>query len=173
MKEVKASDERLLYQFDEYVIAREERILLRDGLPVPLTPKAFETLLVLVENSGRVLTKEEMLQRVWPDTTVEETTLAQNIFTLRKALGSSGQQLIQTIPKRGYRFTANPTLIHKAALANGARSDQTPEEPETVAAAQPQLAGKQEQINLPLRARLLPYQLAIALLFILKSRSSR
>lgn len=167
MKEGKASDKRLFYQFDEYVIAREERILLRAGLPVPLTPKAFETLLVLVENSGRVLTKEEMLQRIWPDTTVEETTLAQNISTLRKALGGSGQQLIQTIPKRGYRFTANTILTHKAALANGTQSDQMPDEPETLATAQPKSAGKQEPLNLPLRVRLLPYQLAIALLFIL------
>lgn len=154
MKEAKASDDQLLYQFEEFIIERKARILWREGNPVSLTPKAFETLLALVENSGHVLTKEDLLHRVWPDTKVEETTLAQNISTLRKALGSGGEQLIQTIPKRGYRFTANVTLIQKAALKNELVNEM-PEVDKPTSALQPQTA------------KLLPYQLAIALLFIL------
>src|SRR5207248_8764155 len=75
---------------------------------VPLTPKAYQTLLVLLENRGRTLNKDELLQKVWPDAFVEEATLAQNIFTLRKQLRDDrGTALyIETVPKRGYRFVA-------------------------------------------------------------------
>src|SRR6185295_11036423 len=85
-----------------------ERLLLRDGVPVPLTPKALDTLLVLVENTGRLLDKEDLMKRVWPDTFVEEAGLTRNISSLRKALfdDSAAQQYIETVPKRGYRFTA-------------------------------------------------------------------
>ncbi|HEY0079199.1 MAG TPA: winged helix-turn-helix domain-containing protein [Pyrinomonadaceae bacterium] len=84
----------------------KERVLLRDGQPVPLTPKAFDTLLVLIQNSGVIMQKRELLDKVWPDTFVGEATLSQNIFTLRKVLGLAppGSQYIETIPKRGYRF---------------------------------------------------------------------
>jgi DNA-binding winged helix-turn-helix (wHTH) protein len=66
-----------------------ERVLLADGPPVSLTPKAFDTLLELLENSGHILEKDELLKRVWPDTFVEEGTLVQNISTLRKVLGEA------------------------------------------------------------------------------------
>ena len=74
-----------------------------------LTPKVFDTLLLLIENCGHVLSKKELMQQVWPDSFVEENNLAQNISILRKALGESkqGEQYIQTVPKRGYRFVAN------------------------------------------------------------------
>ncbi len=96
------------YEFGPYRVAVNDRLLLRDGEIVPLTPKALELLLVLVENSGRVLNKEELMRRVWADSFVEEANLSRNIFTLRKALGgnSNGNQYIETIPKRGYRFVA-------------------------------------------------------------------
>ncbi len=83
-------------------------MLRRDGKPVPLTPKAFELLAALVEKPGRLLSKEELLQKVWPDTFVEESNLAYNVFALRKALGDAAEngQYIETVPKRGYRFTA-------------------------------------------------------------------
>lgn len=95
-----------------------ERCLLRKGQPVSLTPKAFETLLVLVKRGGHVVEKDEMLKEIWPDTFVEEATLAQNIFTLRKALGQGrdGDLYIETVPKRGYRFVADV----KAIASNGA-----------------------------------------------------
>jgi pimeloyl-ACP methyl ester carboxylesterase/DNA-binding winged helix-turn-helix (wHTH) protein len=76
---------------------------------VPLTPKVFDTLLVLLENSSHVLTKKELMEQVWPDSFVEENNLAQNISILRKALGEGkqGEHYIQTVPKRGYRFVAD------------------------------------------------------------------
>jgi DNA-binding winged helix-turn-helix (wHTH) protein/TolB-like protein/Tfp pilus assembly protein PilF len=97
------------YEFGPYRLDTAERVLLRDGQPVPLTPKALQTLLVLVESSGRILDKDVLLSRVWPDTFVEEITLAQNVSTLRKMLGvdQQGRQYIETVPRRGYRFVAN------------------------------------------------------------------
>jgi Tol biopolymer transport system component/DNA-binding winged helix-turn-helix (wHTH) protein len=97
------------YEFGPYRLDTVERELVRGGQPVPLTPKAFQTLLVLVEGSGRILEKDELLSRIWPDTFVEEITLAQNISTLRKALGvdQDGRQYIETVPRRGYRFVAS------------------------------------------------------------------
>ena len=98
-----------LYEFGPFRLDASERVLSRDGKTVPLTPKAFETLLALVGRSGQVVGKVELLKQVWPDTFVEEATLAQNIFTLRKALGNgqnNGQTFIETVPKRGYRFAA-------------------------------------------------------------------
>jgi DNA-binding winged helix-turn-helix (wHTH) protein len=91
------------YEFGNFRIDVAECTLLQDGVPVPLTPKAFDTLLLLVENRGRLLDKELMMERLWPGTFVEEANLANNISLLRKALGDSGN-LIQTVPRRGYRF---------------------------------------------------------------------
>lgn len=97
------------YEFGPFRLDTAERILLRDGQPVPLTPKALQTLLALVESSGRIVEKDELLSRVWPDTFVEEITLAQNVSTVRKALGvdQEGRQYIETVPRRGYRFVAS------------------------------------------------------------------
>src|ERR1043165_3323175 len=98
-----------LFAFGPYVLDTGERLLKRGDALVPLTPKALETLAALVRHGGRVVEKEELLKAVWPDTYVEERTLAQNIFTLRRALGEGGddgQKYIETIPRRGYRFTA-------------------------------------------------------------------
>jgi DNA-binding winged helix-turn-helix (wHTH) protein len=85
-----------------------EHVLLSAGSRVPLTPKAFETLLVLVESAGHILEKDDLLKRVWPDTFVEEGTLARNISTLRKALGDDpeGETYIETVPRRGYCLVA-------------------------------------------------------------------
>src|SRR5205085_5121567 len=91
-----------------FCLDEAERALLRDGKPVSLTPKAFDTLLVLVSRSGHLVEKDELLKEVWPDTFVEEATLAQNISTLRKVLGDdgNGHRYIETIKKRGYRFVS-------------------------------------------------------------------
>jgi DNA-binding winged helix-turn-helix (wHTH) protein len=96
------------YVFGMFRIDVTERILFSEQRAVPLTPKVFETLLVLVENSGHMLSKDELMEKVWPDSVVEENNLAQNISMLRKALGESrsGQKFIETLPKRGYRFVA-------------------------------------------------------------------
>lgn len=98
-----------LYEFGPFRLDSDERLLLRDNEVVQLTPKAFDTLVVLIENNGHVLSKEELIQEVWPDSFVEENNLAQNISILRKALGeaAAGLKFIETVPKRGYRFVAD------------------------------------------------------------------
>ncbi len=97
-----------LYEFGLFRLDAGERLLLRDGESVPLTPKAFDLLLALVERHGRLTEKNELLKLVWPDTFVEEANLSYNISLIRKALGDgeNGQKLIETVPKRGYRFVA-------------------------------------------------------------------
>src|SRR5215470_1350356 len=101
--------ERHFYAFTPFQIDPIKRLLFKESEPVPLTPKDFDLLLELVENSGEVLTKEELLLRVWPDTVVEEGNLNRHISTLRKALGESPDkhEYIVTVPGRGYRFVAN------------------------------------------------------------------
>jgi TolB-like protein/Flp pilus assembly protein TadD len=111
------------YDFGPFRVDATEHLLLRDDTVVPLTPKAFDTLLVLVRNSGRIVEKEELLKTVWPDAFVEEAILAQNVFTVRRALGGSeGDQYIQTIPKRGYRFVAEVKAANE--LSFDLREDQ-------------------------------------------------
>lgn len=108
--------------FGPYVLIRDERLLLRDGEPVALTPKALETLAVLVEHAGHVVRKEDLLQRVWPDVIVEDATLAQNISTIRKTLGlrADGGPYVETVPKLGYRFAAPVTVVMPAAASQPA-----------------------------------------------------
>src|SRR5262252_8280696 len=99
------------YDFGRYRLKTAERVLLREGELVPLTPKVFEILTVLVEQGGQLVEKDDLMKRVWPDTFVEEGNLTQNISLLRKALGEnqSGPQFIETVPRRGYRFVAQLT----------------------------------------------------------------
>jgi eukaryotic-like serine/threonine-protein kinase len=96
------------YGFGPFRLDAAKRVLLRDGSPVPLAPKATEMLVVLVENAGQLLDKDELMKRVWPDAFVEEGNLNKNIFLLRKVLGEwdGGREYIETVPKRGYRFVA-------------------------------------------------------------------
>jgi TolB-like protein/DNA-binding winged helix-turn-helix (wHTH) protein/Tfp pilus assembly protein PilF len=96
------------YEFGPFRLEPSKRRLLRDGKTIRLTPKAFDLLLVLVEESGRTVEKDELLERVWAGTIVEENNLNQNITALRKSLGDSRQesQYIATIPGVGYRFVA-------------------------------------------------------------------
>jgi DNA-binding winged helix-turn-helix (wHTH) protein/TolB-like protein/Tfp pilus assembly protein PilF len=116
------------YAFGSFTLDVESRTLARDGEPVQLTPKAFDALLLLVENHGRVLDKEEMLRLLWPDRFVEEINLTVHISALRKALGESGSQhrYIETIPKRGYRFSAEivEQVDESVAAEAGASSGQ-------------------------------------------------
>src|SRR5262245_57889802 len=95
-----------LYEFGPFRLDAVGRVLLRQGEMVPLTPKAFETLLALVERSGSVVSKDDLLEAVWPDVFVEEGSLTRNVSVLRKALGATddGRLYIETVPKRGYRF---------------------------------------------------------------------
>jgi Tol biopolymer transport system component/DNA-binding winged helix-turn-helix (wHTH) protein len=104
---VGSSDKRS-YEFGSFRLDAAEYVLLRDGQVIPVSPKVFETLLVLVENSGHVVGKEELYKQVWQDAFVEETNLTKNISILRKILseGDAERSFIETVPKRGYRFVA-------------------------------------------------------------------
>jgi len=102
------------YEFGPFSLNVTERLLQREGEVVPLTPKLIDTLAILVEHQGHVVTKDELMHELWPDSFVEESSLTQNISLLRKALSHNGNgngngngaQYIETIPKRGYRFVA-------------------------------------------------------------------
>lgn len=98
-----------LYEFGPFVLDTVERILMREGELVGLTPKAYDTLLALVEKKGRIVGKDELMNRVWPDSFVEEGNLAFNISVLRRTLAEGAEkiQFIETVPKRGYRFVAS------------------------------------------------------------------
>ena len=116
------------YRFGPFVLDPASRLLLREEQSVPITTKVFETLVVLVENRGRVVTKDELLLRLWPDTTVEEANLAQNISTLRKALEDNPKdhRYIATIPGRGYSFVAVVTEIAKQQNMAGPSANEEP-----------------------------------------------
>lgn len=102
------SPDKAIYEFGPYRLEPSERLLLRIDRPVNVPPKAFETLLLLVRNSGHVLSKEELMRELWPDTYVEENNLTQQISQLRRALGVAGDggNYIETVPRLGYRFAA-------------------------------------------------------------------
>jgi DNA-binding winged helix-turn-helix (wHTH) protein/tetratricopeptide (TPR) repeat protein len=108
-----ATDPRIVYEFGPFHMDPDKQILLRGNDPVPVTPKAFETLLVLVRRSRDVVSKEELLNAVWPNSFVEESNLSQNIFLLRKALGDTAEnrEYIVTLPGRGYRFAASVRTV--------------------------------------------------------------
>ena len=97
-----------VYEFGSFRLDPSERLLLRGAQAVPVTPKAFDLLLYLVEHAGRLVGKQELMDALWPSTSVEETNLTFTISVLRKALGDgqNGEQCIQTVPTRGYRFVA-------------------------------------------------------------------
>jgi len=115
------------YAFGPYRLDSVHRVLVRDGTPVPLTPKATEILLVLVEHAGHMVDKEALINRVWPDAFVEEGNLNKNIFFLRKALGEweDGREYIETVPTRGYRFVAPVSEVTHAEGAPQQRSPTT------------------------------------------------
>jgi Tol biopolymer transport system component/DNA-binding winged helix-turn-helix (wHTH) protein len=96
-----------LLEFGPFRIDPEQRLLLREQQPIPLSPKAFDLLLTLVQRSGQVVLKDDLMKALWPDTFVEESNLGQQVFQLRKALGERAQSssYIVTVPGRGYRFT--------------------------------------------------------------------
>src|SRR5688572_1257951 len=102
------------YECGDFRLDAVEKILWRADSMVEVTPTAVELLLVLVENAGRIVPKEEIFERGWKDSFVEEANLSHHIFRLRKALGEdAGQKFIETVPKRGYRFVAE---VHKVKL---------------------------------------------------------
>jgi TolB-like protein/Tfp pilus assembly protein PilF len=99
-----------IYRFGPFTLDVDDRSLKRQGAPIPLTPKTFDLLVTLVENAGRLVEKEALLQKVWPDVAVEEGNLTKGVFSLRQLLeDEGGPRYIETVPKRGYRFVAEVT----------------------------------------------------------------
>ena len=109
----KANKGRQFYEFGPFRIDPENRLLLRQNEPLSLQPKAFDILLVLVQNSGNVVLKDDLMKTVWPDTFVEEANLSQHIFVLRKTLGDGVEEKrhIVTVPGRGYRFAQKVRVV--------------------------------------------------------------
>ncbi|HEY0802876.1 MAG TPA: transcriptional regulator [Steroidobacteraceae bacterium] len=109
------------YEFGSYRLDVQSGMLFREGERVALSPKVAELLLSLVQAAGRVLTREQLLQQVWPDAVIEEGSLSSHISMLRKALGMgpNGQDFIETLPKRGYRFAAPVTQTGFEAPGSG------------------------------------------------------
>lgn len=113
------TDSKIYYEFGPFRMDPDKQVLLRENVPVPITPRAFETLLVLVRRNGEVVSKEELLKSIWPDSFVEESNLSQNVFMLRRALGDTPEDrnYIVTLPGRGYRFAAEVRTISHGAEA--------------------------------------------------------
>jgi DNA-binding winged helix-turn-helix (wHTH) protein/Tfp pilus assembly protein PilF len=114
---MRAAEDRV-FEFGDFILAPRERLLLCGGEPIPLTAKAFDLLVTLVRHSGHLVSKDDLLRTVWPDTVVEEVNLTVNISALRKALGRgcNGKEVIQTVPTRGYRFVV-PVKTRDEAVA--------------------------------------------------------
>ena len=112
------------YRFGPFQIDIEEQLLLREGCPLSIKPKLFELLVVLVSKSGHVLSKDELMKKVWSDSFVEEGNLAVGVHEIRKTLGegSNGQSYIETIPRRGYRFAPCVTAISEEDGNSGSGS---------------------------------------------------
>jgi eukaryotic-like serine/threonine-protein kinase len=142
------ADAKVVYEFGPFRMDPDKQVLLRDGQLIAVTPKAFETLLVLVRRGREVVSKEELLKEIWPDSFVEEANLSQHIFKLRKALGDTleGERYIVTLPGRGYRFAVPVRTITEggdvliAQMRSRAQvliEEQVPEPVETQAALPP------------------------------------
>jgi adenylate cyclase len=133
------------YRFGEFSLDADQKVLLRKGKPLLLAPKVFDTLLTLVQHSGRIVEKEELMTRVWPDTFVEESNITYSIVQLRKTLGDDARRprYIENIPKRGYRFIADveEVLSDTGIVSNELARIETPvvgvmeNKPETIYAA--------------------------------------
>lgn len=112
------------YAFGPFLLDAGQRTLTGDGRGIQLPPKAFDTLLLMVDNAGKVLSKEKMMSAIWDDAFVEENNLAQNISLLRRALGEKdGVKFIETVPKFGYRFVAPVEVIEDAVVETETRSN--------------------------------------------------
>src|SRR6266704_6373817 len=115
---------RHLYAFGPFRLDSRECLLSLDGKPVPLATKALEALLMLVENAGHLVDKDDLMRRLWPDTFVEEANVAKHVSLLRKILSeaTNGREYIETIPKRGYRFVVAVREVAAAAADSSLKS---------------------------------------------------
>ena len=140
-----------LYEFGPFRLDTVEKVLLRDGEPVPLTPKAFDTLVALVQRGGHLVKKDELMKVVWSDAFVEESNLTNNVYALRKMLGQgdNGRSYIETVPKRGYRFTAPVKELPAETLVVEKRTLTRVVTEETVADSSRQTLGAGETLAHP------------------------
>jgi DNA-binding winged helix-turn-helix (wHTH) protein/tetratricopeptide (TPR) repeat protein len=150
-----ATGPKLLYEFGPFRVDPDKQVLLRENQPVPIPPKAFDTLLILVRHSREVVSKDELMGALWPDAFVEEANLTQNIFILRKALGdtSEDRRYIITHPGKGYSFAERVRTISEGSedlvIASRTRSSVVVEETEHEAGERLQVApGKVESKGL-------------------------
>src|SRR6187549_442660 len=121
-----AENRGFIYEFGKFILDPRERTLYSDGTPVRLTTKELETLLLLVEHNGKALSKDAMMSAIWQDAFVEESNLAKQISQLRKIFNTENESFIQTLPKHGYRFSADirlamprvddPVMVEKRAV---------------------------------------------------------
>ncbi len=111
---------KYFYEFGPYRLDVANRLLLRGGEPLPLTPKAVDTLLALIRHGGEILRKDDLMRLVWPDHVVEEGNLTQHIYLLRKTLGqeTGGLHYIETLPRRGYRFVGEVRTVEEGSVEN-------------------------------------------------------
>lgn len=139
------NESKHFYEFGPFRLDATERVLLQDGHLISLPPKDLETLLVLVQESGHIVEKDELLEKVWPGTFVEEGNLARHVSNLRRALGDAadGQRYIATVPKRGYRFVAPVKEHHEAASDRDSKGGVVQEDatPRTLAQPPPEDVG--------------------------------
>lgn len=131
-----------IYEFEGYRIEADERLLRRNNEVVQLPPKAVDLLLVLLESPGHVVSKNDLITRVWTDTIVEEANISHNIFLLRKAFGGGNGKFIETVPKRGYRFVAD--------VSNGSHRDEFLKQTVTRISLKEEIEGSNEELaNFP------------------------
>jgi DNA-binding winged helix-turn-helix (wHTH) protein len=123
---------KIIYEFDYYRLDVAERQLLRGDEAVPLQPKIFDLLCVLVGHQGHLLEKDELMQLVWPDVIVTEANLANNISILRKTLCANGERFIETVPKRGYRFIVPVRQVEKPNSTRNKLDDSSAERPPNI-----------------------------------------
>jgi DNA-binding winged helix-turn-helix (wHTH) protein/TolB-like protein/Tfp pilus assembly protein PilF len=132
-----------IYEFGNFRLEPDERRLLQEGQPVSLTPKAFDTLVLLVERAGHLVEKEELMKALWPDSFVEEANLAQHIWMLRKTLGESDTtgRFIETVSRKGFRFVAPVTNYPSGEELETAEGDEKP-----APASEPRLVQRRSRI---------------------------
>jgi DNA-binding winged helix-turn-helix (wHTH) protein len=121
--------QRSIYEFDDFRVDTGQFLLCRLGLSSPITPTVFRILVLLLEHAGEVVTKEQLVKHIWPDSFVEDGNLNRNVSTLRKALGEkpSDHRYIETVPKLGYRFSAPVrTLPYRGSCSNGRKRPAAP-----------------------------------------------
>lgn len=128
--------EEMIYVFEDYRLDGSRLMLYRGEREVSLPPKAVETLLALIDERGRIVGKEELMQRLWADTVVEESNLAHYLYVLRKTLRKtkSGKPFIETFRRRGYRFNGEVSLAEKTAPQAPKQNPIAPISEDTIAA---------------------------------------